>query len=142
MNQRRTTIFAFLVALVAAGVVGAAALALPGSLPELASGAEPEQAAAEDAQSFGQRIEGSVGPGFTIGVDPDRVSPGRYTIVVRDRSSMHNWHLSGQGIQRKTSVRFTGTKRFNVRLTAGRYRIRCDPHSQQMRTTLVVRAPG
>lgn len=144
MNQRRTSTFAFVVALVAAGVVGAAALALPGALPDLASGAEPEVERVTLARpTAGQRIDGSVGPGSAVGVDPGRVRPGRYTIVVRDRSSRHNWHITGPGgIDRKTRVGFRGTERFTVRLAEGRYRISCDPHSSRARTRLVVRGPG
>jgi plastocyanin len=85
-----------------------------------------------------ERIVGSVGPGFTISVRPRRVDPGRYRLVIRDRSSMHNWHIRGRGVNKRTGVAFQGTRRFTVELTEGRYRIRCDPHPTSMRTRLRV----
>jgi plastocyanin len=83
-------------------------------------------------------IRGSVGPGFTISVSRHRAQPGRYRLIVRDRSGMHNWHIRGRGVDRKTAVPFTGRRTFTVRLRVGTYRIVCDPHSSQMRTRIVV----
>lgn len=84
------------------------------------------------------RIRGNVGPGFTISVRPREVAPGTYRFVIRDESAMHNWHIRGNGVNRKTGIAFTGTKRFTLDLTGGRYRIRCDMHSTTMRTRLRV----
>lgn len=81
----------------------------------------------------------TVGPGFTIslrtrsGRRVTRVRRGRYRIVVRDRSSMHNFHLRGPRINKKTSVAFRGTRTWTVTLRAGRYRYVCDPHAARMR---------
>jgi plastocyanin len=58
---------------------------------------------------------------------------GRYRIVVRDRSAMHNFHLSGPGVNKRTAVGFRGTRTWTVRLRKGRYRFVCDPHAAQMR---------
>ncbi len=85
-------------------------------------------------------LRGTVGPGFTITVAKKSVKAGRYTIVIRDRSSIHNWHIKGPGVNKKTSVARTGTFTFkNVRLRKGTYTIVCDPHRSTMRTTLRVR---
>ena len=143
MNERRWLAIAFVIAMVAAGAVGAAVPALPGMLPDSANAGGRVEPVRDTQPRGGRRIDGSVGPGFTIDVSPRRVRPGTYRIVVRDRSGMHNWHISGPGrVDRKTRVGFTGRKRFTVRLVEGTYRIRCDPHSDTMRTRLVVRRPG
>jgi plastocyanin len=82
---------------------------------------------------------GRVGPGFTItlkradGTIVRRVQHGRHTFVIRDRSSIHNFHLFGPGVDRRTGVAFTGRRRWEVRLRAGTYRYRCDPHRTTMR---------
>ena len=66
------------------------------------------------------------------------MQPGRYRLIVRDRSGMHNWHIRGRGVDRRTTVPFTGRRTFTVRLRAGTYRIVCDPHSSQMHTRIRV----
>jgi plastocyanin len=56
-----------------------------------------------------------------------------YRFVIRDRSSIHDFHLSGPGFNRVlTGVEFTGTKSFLLRLKKGSYRFVCDPHSGSM----------
>lgn len=106
------------------GAVAAAALAATGS--GLAGSAKT--------------VTGTVGPGFTIGLamhgkKVTRLKAGTaYRFVVRDRSSIHDFHLSGPGLNRVlTSVPFTGTKSFVLRLKEGSYRFVCDPHSGIMR---------
>ena len=81
-----------------------------------------------------------VGPGFTIslrsaaGARVRAVRAGVYTIVVRDRSRAHNFHLVGPGVNRKTAVGFRGTVRWTVRFRKGAtYRFVCDPHARGMR---------
>lgn len=95
------------------------------------------------------RLNGAVGPGFTIslrsaaGARVSSLGAGRYRIVVRDRSSMHNFHLRGPGVNRRTGIAFRGTATWTVRLRAGgRYRFWCDPHATQMRGSFRVRAAG
>jgi len=87
-----------------------------------------------------QTLTASVGPGATIslrtsrGARVSRLKAGRYRIVVRDRSSMHNFHLLGLGVNKKTTVGFRGTVTWTVSFRKGRiYRFRCDPHAARMR---------
>jgi hypothetical protein len=61
------------------------------------------------------------------------VKAGRYQIVVTDRSRMHNFHLGGPGLNRRTGVAFVGTQTWRVRLTKGVYRYVCDRHVSSMR---------
>jgi plastocyanin len=81
-------------------------------------------------------VNGTVGPGFTIGLTMHgkrvtKLKAGTpYRFVIRDRAAIHDFHLTGPGLNRVlTSVPFTGTKSFVLRLRKGSYRFVCDPHS-------------
>jgi plastocyanin len=81
----------------------------------------------------GKTIEGSVGPGFDIKVEgAEGLTPGTYTLRVDDKSSSHNFHLMGPGVDVKTDVGFEGEKTFTIDLQAGEYHFQCDPHSSSM----------
>ena len=84
------------------------------------------------------RLVGTVGPGFTItltkgGTKVRSLKAGRYTLVVRDRSEDHNFHLTGPGVNKATGVEAMGTRTFTVTLRRGTYRFLCDPHPTSMR---------
>jgi plastocyanin len=89
-------------------------------------------------------LRGTVGPGFTItlkttqGTVVRKLKAGTYTIRIRDRSPIHNFHLFGPGVNKKTSVVNTGSATWTVRLEPGLYRYRCDPHRTIMRGSLTV----
>ena len=90
------------------------------------------------------KLKGSVGPGETIVLKKgaSRVSTlkrGRYTIVVSDRSSEHNFRLSGPVSRQITSISATGTKTITVTLKPGRYTYLCDPHAGDMRGSFRVK---
>lgn len=58
---------------------------------------------------------------------------GRYTITVEDASFMHNWHLTGEGVDVETGVAAKETATFDVTLVAGEtYAFVCDPHTSSM----------
>jgi plastocyanin len=85
-------------------------------------------------------LTATVGPGATIslrnsrGARVTRLKAGRYRIVVRDRSTMHNFHLAGPGVNKRTAVRFRGTATWTVTFRKGRtYRFVCDPHAKRMK---------
>ncbi|HEX4931301.1 MAG TPA: hypothetical protein VFV62_11380 [Gaiellaceae bacterium] len=44
---------------------------------------------------------------------------GNYAIVVRDRSKVHNAHLVGKGVDKKSGLAATGTLTWKVKLSAG-----------------------
>jgi len=71
---------------------------------------------------------------FALLVPAVAAAAGTYRFVVRNRSAMHNWHIAGLGVNEQTRVSFQGTKRFTLRLSAGRFTIQCDPHPLQMNT--------
>jgi len=89
-------------------------------------------------------LRGTVGPGFTItlkttqGKLVKKLKPGAYTIRIRDLSPIHNFHLFGPGVNKKTSVQNTGSITWTVRLKAGAYRYRCDPHRAIMHGSFTV----
>src|SRR5262245_23301423 len=88
-------------------------------------------------------LVGTVGPGFTISMNKKSVKPGVYTVTIHDRSSIHDFHLSGPGgVSRKTSVAGVGTKTWTVRLSRGTYRFVCDPHHTIMHGILRVTRTG
>ena len=81
-------------------------------------------------------VNGTVGPGFTItltmqGKNVTKLKAGTaYRFVISDRSNIHDFHLSGPGLNRVlTAVEYTGTKSFVLKLKKGSYRFVCDPHS-------------
>jgi plastocyanin len=79
-------------------------------------------------------LVGEVGPGFTIeltqgGKDVKTLKAGTYTITVEDKSSSHNFHLLGKGVNKSTTVGFSGKQTWKVTLKAGTYRYQCDPHA-------------
>src|SRR5262245_11874576 len=96
-------------------------------------------AATSTAAPAAKAVQGSVGPGFTIsltagGKTVTKLKAGvPYRFVINDRSSIHNFHLTGPGVNRMlTDVDFTGTKSFVLTLRKGVYRFFCDPHASVM----------
>jgi len=77
------------------------------------------------------KLAGTVGPGFTINMKKP-TKGGKYTLVVSDRSSIHNFHLKGPGVNVKTSVPATGARTFRITLAKGKYTFLCDPHLTTM----------
>ena len=121
--RRLTRTFAF------AAAIGAAALV----------------ATSSGAAAAPKTVTGTVGPGFTIGLTMQgkkvtRLKAGTpYRFVIHDQADIHDFHLSGPGLNRVlTSVEFTGTKTFVLRLKKGSYRFVCDPHSSFMHGSFVV----
>jgi hypothetical protein len=89
------------------------------------------------------KLVGTDGPGFTItlkkgGVKVKKIKRGKYTFVINDKSASHNFHLTGPGVNKKTSVPFTGKKTWTLTLKKGTYKYVCDPHSSSMRGSFKV----
>jgi plastocyanin len=89
-------------------------------------------------------LNATVGPGFTIGMKKGSskvtsLRAGSYTIKVSDKSNIHNFHLTGPGVNKKTGVPSTGTTTWNVTLKKGTYRFVCDPHAEMMKGSFTVR---
>ena len=82
-------------------------------------------------------LTGEVGPGYTIevklnGMDMKTIKAGTYKIKVEDKASVHDFHLTGPGVNKKTSVGATGTTTWTVTLKKGTYKYVCDPHASSM----------
>jgi uncharacterized cupredoxin-like copper-binding protein len=81
------------------------------------------------------KLLGVSGPGFTImlktssGKAVKNLKAGKYVIKVEDKSSIHNFHLFGPGVNKTTSVPFTGTQTWTVTLKPGTYTFQCDVHA-------------
>lgn len=83
-------------------------------------------------------LKGTVGPGFDInlttadGQPLGTLAPGNVQLDVEDLSSIHNFHLTGPGVDVSTEVGEEGTTNFQVELQAGTYNFVCDPHAGTM----------
>ncbi|HEY1318043.1 MAG TPA: plastocyanin/azurin family copper-binding protein [Gaiella sp.] len=115
------------IALAAAGLVAALALAAP-----------------IGATSSATKLNGTVGPGFTITLKKGTAKVktlrhGKYTITVNDKSNIHDFHLKGPGVNKViTTTPFKGKKTVTVTLKKGTYRYVCDPHAAQMKGSFKV----
>lgn len=58
----------------------------------------------------------------------DVLAAGDYTLVVSDPAQIHNFHLTGSGVDVDTGVSETGEMTFEVTFEAGEYGYTCDPH--------------
>ena len=129
-----------------AGVIGLAVLALAlagcGGDDEASGTTETttteETTTSQTGQETGVVLKGSVGPGFEISLTTEDGQPvetlaaGSYTLLTDDKSDIHNFHLTGDGVDVTTNVGGTGTDSFDVTFTAGSYHFQCDPHSSTM----------
>jgi len=84
-------------------------------------------------------VNGSVGPGFTISLTSGgkritSLKAGTYRFDVSDRSPIHDFHLSGPGVNKViTTVSFQGRRSVTIKLKRGTYRYVCDPHASFMK---------
>jgi hypothetical protein len=66
------------------------------------------------------------------GQNVTHLTAGTYVIEVRDRSSFHNFHLRGPGVDMASDVDRVETLTWTVTLTDGVYTFVCDPHASTM----------
>jgi plastocyanin len=83
------------------------------------------------------------GPGFTIslkqgGKTVKTLKAGTYTITVQDKSNIHDFHLTGPGVNKTTSVGAVKTYTWKVTLKKGTYKYVCDPHKTIMKGSFTV----
>jgi copper binding plastocyanin/azurin family protein len=91
-------------------------------------------------------ITGADGPGFTITLKQRSktvklLAPGAYIFVIHDNSNIHNFHLVGPGVNKKTGVGATGTSTWHLTLRRGTYKFVCDPHATIMKGKFIVQTP-
>jgi plastocyanin len=101
----------------------------------LAAGALLAAAAVSNAgTSKSAGLVGEVGPGYSIevklnGKDLKTIKAGTYKIKVEDKAAIHNFHLIGKGLNKRTSVSFVGDKTWTVTFKPGKVTYQCDPHA-------------
>ena len=64
----------------------------------------------------------------STGAPVTSLKAGTYTVKVKDASKIHNFHLTGAGVDQKTTVPDITEVTWTVSLQAGTYTFRCDPH--------------
>ena len=99
--------------------------------------------AVASASTTATKLVGTDGPGFTItitkgGKKVKTLQHGKYTILIRDKSNIHNFHLKGPGVNKLTSVGYVGNKTWTVTLKEGTYKFVCDPHASVMKGSFKV----
>ena len=86
------------------------------------------------AQAATGALTGEVGPGYTIevkkaGKDVKTLKAGTYKIKVEDKGTIHDFHLVGPGVNKKTGIAYKGEQTWTIKLKPGRYTYQCDPHA-------------
>jgi hypothetical protein len=74
----------------------------------------------------------------STGAKVTHLNAGTYTLLVHDRSTFHNFDLSGPGVSVATGVDTKGDQTFTVTLVDGTYFFQCDAHVAQMHGTFTV----
>jgi plastocyanin len=73
------------------------------------------------------------------------LDPGTYTVVVHDRSALHNFHMASNfdsSVNIRTDVEFVGDQAFTVTFKPGiEYAYACEPHWQVMNGSFFVNSP-
>ena len=88
-------------------------------------------------------LNGVDGPGFTItltqgGKKVTKLKAGTYIFKIADQSGIHNVHLHGPGVDKKTAVGKTYTVTWKLKLKKGKYTYVCDPHKSFMKGSFTV----
>jgi hypothetical protein len=91
------------------------------------------------------KLLATVGPKATIslrsatGAVIRSVKAGTYSIVVRDRTKVHNFHLVGKGVNRKSGPASVATTTWVVKLQAGVLRFYSDKAPKTVKGSITVR---
>jgi plastocyanin len=91
-------------------------------------------------------LTGTVGPdtNFTMtlkdasGAKVTALKAGAYTIKISDTAAIHNFHLTGPGVNKDSGLAFKGNVTWNVTLAKGTYKFVCDPHATIMKGSFTV----
>ena len=118
--------------------VAALALAGCGGDDEATPDTDTTTTTTQPAPGTGVVLKGSVGPGFVIslttedGETVESLAAGTYTLRTDDQADIHNFHLTGEGVDVDTGVSESGTNSFDITLSVGTYEFVCDPHAGTM----------
>jgi plastocyanin len=99
--------------------------------------------AAPSAFAKSPTLNGVDGPGFTItltqgGKKVTKLKAGTYVFKIADKSDVHNFHLKGPGVDKKTSVGKKQNVTWTLKLKKGKYTFVCDPHKSFMKGSFTV----
>lgn len=116
-----------------------------GSSDTPATSASSPPAASGTAGAAESVLTGSVGEGDkpvitlmdSAGAPVTSLKAGSYTVNVKDLSKKHNFHLTGTGVEEKTTVPEVKDVTWTVTLAAGTYTFKCDPHAPMVGTFTV-----
>ena len=91
-----------------------------------------------------KKLTATVGPGATISLRTPAsirvraLRAGAYIITVRDRTKLHNFHLTGAGVNRKTGIAQVATVTWKLTLKRGTLVFRSDKSPVTLRGTVAV----
>lgn len=87
----------------------------------------------------GTKLIGSVASdAFTItlttedGAAVTSLPAGDYTLEIVDKTDIHNFHLTGEGVDVTSEVSGQEDENYDITLVAGSYHYQCDPHASSM----------
>lgn len=120
-----------------ARVVALAALLAAGLAAGLA-GATTQQTAASLVARVGTNDTFTISLTDGSGNPVTQLVEGTYTITVHDESTIHNFRLSGPGVNMATTVAGTGDATWTVTFAQGSYGYVCDPHADSMNGSFTV----
>jgi NitT/TauT family transport system substrate-binding protein len=91
----------------------------------------------------GKFLQATVGPGLFVtlrfnGSVVKTLTAGSYTISVTDKSAKDNFHLTGPGVNKSTSVPKSQTVSWTVKLVKGSYTLTSDGHPKLLSRTISV----
>ena len=66
------------------------------------------------------------------GTDVTSLPAGDYTLEIVDKSDIHNFHLTGTGVDVMSEVGEQEDEDYQITLVEGSYHFQCDPHSSTM----------
>jgi plastocyanin len=72
------------------------------------------------------------------GSEVTSLTPGDYTLEIKDLATTHNFHLTGPGVDVSSEVGETEDENYDITLEAGEYEFVCDPHVSQMNGSFTV----
>ncbi|MGI9112048.1 MAG: cupredoxin domain-containing protein [Gaiellaceae bacterium] len=111
---------------------------------DVGAGAPPPPPPPTPAPAPAKKLNATVGPGATIslrspaGARVLTLKAGAYVITVRDRTKLHNFHLTGVGVNRKTGVARVATVTWNLTLKRGKLVFLSDKSPLRLRGTVTV----
>jgi hypothetical protein len=118
----------------------------PSAAPPVSTPASAPATGAPSAPAAGgQSLTGSLGANdaFTIalvdaaGKPVKTLKAGTYQVKVKDTSTIHNFHLTGPGVDKTTTVPEVKDITWPVVLKPGTYTYKCDPHANMIGTFTV-----